>query len=155
MHPSPVANAIEDANCDEIERQERGDLAAEAARIAATRQAPIVPELDATPVEARALCVRQGAAFRRFKRGYICEMRGGRLFDFTPDLSGRLATVRGYYEDMSIEQAVAAMRKSLGDPQDEKVSSSGFRSFIWRRAGRIVIVTMNARAAILLVRRAK
>lgn len=151
---SAVADAVEDARCDAIEREERAEarersaanakaVAARREELARTRREPSTPELGATPAEVRVLCERQRGVFQLDPNGVFGCRVGGPLAFAGVVRDGRVVRVDGYFEGADLATTRARVSESMGPPTSETVSPEGFRVFVWEGT-RAVVVTMYA-----------
>lgn len=165
-----TANALEDARCDELERQERAEARERAAdsrareaekkqadaqisaanaqidaELAAIRRQPKVPELGSTPAEMRVLCTRQRGDFANQSSTVFCRVGGQMIFLCTFDTESRANRCDAYYEDGDFTRARRDTEARLGPAARESVSSEGFRVFQWSSGAEFLVVTMYRR----------
>lgn len=159
---NPVADAVEEARCDEMERDERRqareDSKEEAARAEekqaqedaaqarrrAVRRNPKSPELRSTLAESRIICDRQGARFSADAGRYGCHLSGRLIFAGYLDETGETTRVDTYFEDGDVNEARRRVEGELGPPGHEQVVD-GFRVFTWNLQTVTVLITSYER----------
>lgn len=164
-NPNAVADALEDARCDQLEQNERVEArerkreeAAAAqeqarvnrelnqevdARLAAIRTAPNAPELGGTMAEARALCEQQRGEFVQKGLTIGCKVGGPPIFVAVLDDDARIVRIDTYYEGADLGMLRRKTESALGPIETEDVTPEGFRAFHWRRG--TVVVSMYRR----------
>lgn len=161
--PDAAANAIEDARCDALARDERNEARyqrEEARRdrdeharaeamshrtdpeLASIRANPRAPELGATLAEMRVICGGERGVLGRGDDWATCKVGGAAVFSCR--LAGEQATrCDVFYEGADLPASRRRVESGLGSPPtSEAVNSSGFRVFRWELPDRLVSVAM-------------
>ena len=150
-----VADAIEDARCDQLEAEERAGARERAreekenvahraalqgendALLTRIRQLPKTPELGATNAEAKVICERQRGLFETKGATISCSVGGPVVFVALLE-SNRVTRLDTYYEGGDLTEARRTVSDLFGPHEREELTPDGFRAFIWKQ-GTLVI----------------